>query len=120
MEATNQSSGPDTGFTVDNVVDGQWVVVSASGELDFATAPDLRVALAAPVLPDGDTGVALNLSGLTFCDSTGIGVLVGANTKLKKQGRRLVLLGAPEFLARKLKTAGVDQVIPLVQTLQDL
>lgn len=53
-------------------------VVSASGEVDVATCGLLRGGLLRVVTDENFRGLVVNLAGVTFIDSTGIGVLVGA------------------------------------------
>ena len=51
-------------------------VVTLSGDIDIQTAPVLREALAA--LPSTEQTVVVDLSGVEFLDSSGLGALVGA------------------------------------------
>ena len=52
-------------------------VVSVSGEVDVSTCGLLRDALLRVVTDENFRGLVVNLAGVTFIDSTGIGVLVG-------------------------------------------
>ena len=98
-------------------VSGEWAIISISGELDIATAGRVRRAVAPEALPEGRTHLALDLADLTFCDSTGIGVLIGAYNRLSDVGGRLILLHTPEHLARLLRTASLDRVLPTYDSL---
>ena len=50
-------------------------VISVSGEVDLATSPELDGAIIA-ALDSGAAGLAIDLSNVTFMDSSGLGVIV--------------------------------------------
>jgi anti-sigma B factor antagonist len=64
---------------------GDCTVVRVTGDIDLSTAPGLRAALNRP----GADHVVVDLRGVTFLDSTGLGVLVGALKRLRRQGGSL-------------------------------
>jgi anti-sigma B factor antagonist len=57
--------------------------------------------------------VIVDLSAVTFIDSTGLGVLVGAARRLRAQGGDLQLVGCTTALRRVLVIAGLDHVFDL-------
>lgn len=113
----NPASQPVGTIDIQRSLDGRWVVVSVSGVLDVATVPTLKAALIPELLRDGRNKVALDVSGLTFCDSTGMGVFVCAWQKLRDKGGQFVLLRPSERLAHRLRIAGLSKVIPTAQSL---
>lgn len=74
---------------VQSTASGKLAVVTPSGELDLATSPALRDALGA-ACDAGAVTVVLDLALVTFLDSTTLGVLVGANKRLRAQGGTLI------------------------------
>jgi anti-sigma B factor antagonist len=64
--------------------------VTVTGEIDFATAPQLKRALAAVLDAKGPDAV-VDLSAVSFVDASGIGVLVGAANLAHSGGGRLIL-----------------------------
>jgi anti-anti-sigma factor len=83
------------------------VVVSLGGELDLYNADEVREALA--VAADGQPErLVIDLSGVEFIDSTALGVLIEARTKLAN--RRAFLLAAPRIETRRaLEVSGLDR-----------
>jgi anti-sigma B factor antagonist len=59
----------------------------------------------------------LDLSGLTFCDSSGIGAFVGMSTMLARLDGHLILMRPSDDLARRLRLTGIDRIIPVRDSL---
>jgi len=76
---------------LESIVVGDCAVVRAWGEIDLGTAPDLRDALNRP----GTDHMVIDLRGVAFLDSTGLGVLVGALKRLRRRGGSLKLITNP-------------------------
>jgi anti-sigma B factor antagonist len=91
--------------------------VHLTGELDYASAPDLVAALAEAV--DGTSDLQLDLRGLGFMDSTGIHVIVNVARTLAGYGT-LVLVGPTPPVARVLELTGIIGQIPNVELVADL
>jgi anti-anti-sigma factor len=86
----DQPPNPDEPeFRCDVVPRAGSVEVSIAGDLDMATAPDVREALQRASERGGD--VVFDLARCTFLDSTGLAVIVEANRRARGAGRRFVL-----------------------------
>ena len=83
------------------------------GELDLLTAPaaerDGHAALADPALKT----LAINLRGVTFIDSTGIGVLIRLRVSADEHGQQLVLVDPSSQVQRVLQVTALDQVFTI-------
>ena len=87
-------------------------LLTIAGELDIATAPQVRAASATPVVVEADA-VVVDLSGVTFMDSTGLALFLDLQRDLLARNRRLVI-ACPEGPARLLfDVTGVDQQVQL-------
>src|SRR5271166_1069161 len=81
-------------------------LITVSGELDYHTGPQLRVCLdEAPC----KSGLVLDLSGITYCDSTGVSVLVHAYRRTEAAGTMLALAGATPGVFRLLSLTALDR-----------
>jgi anti-anti-sigma factor len=86
---------------------GDACVVKLGGELDLYNASQVRQALA-QVAADGPQRVIVDLSEVEFIDSTALGVLIEARTRLNN--RRAFLLAAPALETRRaLEISGLDR-----------
>jgi anti-sigma B factor antagonist len=87
---------------------GPTLAITVIGDLDVATKPDL-VAFLTKALQDNDECVSLDLSGLTFIDAGGIGLLVGLRNRTRRQGTDLILINSPACVERLLFLTGLDK-----------
>ena len=78
--------------------------VRVSGDLDLATTPELRRALAEALAQVHF--VALDLRALTFTDSSGVHAIVDATARAHRADRRLMLLNSPAHVARVFELTG--------------
>jgi anti-sigma B factor antagonist len=93
----------------------EMVVLVASGELDYQASPSLRERIAGHI-DAGQRHLVLDISTVTFIDSTAIGVLVGAAAKLQDAGGgslAVVCADENERVLRIFDIAGVDSLIKL-------
>src|SRR4051794_35004048 len=88
---------------------GGHAVVSVYGEVDLYTAPRLQTELAA-LARDGASRVVVDLSGVEFCDSTGLNVLLSAMKRLREHGGSLELAAPRAAVRRILQVTGLDTV----------
>jgi len=86
---------------------GAACVIRLGGELDLYNADQVRTALA-NACADSPERVVVDLSEVEFIDSTALGVLIEARTKL--DNRRSFLLAAPALETRRaLQISGLDR-----------
>ena len=81
-------------------------VVSLTGEIDLSTAPRLSTVVS-ELLTDPPARVVLDMAGVTFCDSQGLGTLVVLSRKASLAQSCLVLTNVAEFLLRVLDITGL-------------
>ncbi|GAB3827190.1 STAS domain-containing protein [Dactylosporangium cerinum] len=93
-------------------------VVRADGELDVSTAPQLRQTITS-ALDDGGEKVIVDLSAVTFMDSTTLGVLIGAHNRVRERGGALGLVCPDDKIRRVFRITGLDNVFALFDTVPD-
>jgi anti-sigma B factor antagonist len=92
--------------------DGTERTVHLEGTCDLASAPQLREKLT-ELRPPAVKDLIVDVSGLEFIDSTGLGLLLGAMRRLRESGGSLSIAGATGGVLRVLEITDLDKVIPL-------
>ncbi len=91
---------------------GDLTVVTVKGEVDLYTAPSLKEAIA-DLVSSGRSRIAVDLAGVEFMDSSGLGVLIGALKRCKEAGGSLALAGPGESVLKVLAITGLDKVFSI-------
>ncbi|MBW3084893.1 Anti-sigma-B factor antagonist [Austwickia sp. TVS 96-490-7B] len=93
-------------------------IVTVDGDVDVSNATRLRDTLD-HVLATGRAHVVVDVRGVPFMDSTGLGVLVGRMKVVRaRRGSIRLVVTAPRML-RVLSITGLDTVFPLYDTPED-
>ncbi len=93
-------------------------VVAVAGDIDVYTAPQLDEALTA--LNDaGKNTIVVDLSGVEFLDSTGLGVLVKALKRTREQGGSLAVVAVQDRITKVFRITGLDAAISLHSSVDD-
>jgi len=94
-------------------------LIEVFGELDLATAPRLCAALDAARI-HRVKGVVVDLTGVDFCDSTGLRALLGASTELRVGGSRLAIACLPSgTVSRLFDVVGARESLRVFDTQRD-
>ncbi|MFV2119051.1 STAS domain-containing protein [Streptomyces sp. Act-28] len=92
---------------------GPLTVAAVSGPIDLHTAPRLRTG-ALELIERGHHRLVLDLTGVTFCDSSGLSALIGAWHAAQGAGGSLGLAAVPDHLMRLLAMTGLDTVMSIL------
>ena len=107
------------GFHIDDEpLDGASHLVAVSGEIDLFTAGDLKARLALPI-EAGRSRIVVDLTGVTFIDSSGLGVLIGAQKQLMRSKGGLVIVCHDRTIVNTFKITGLDRVFEIVPSRAD-
>ncbi|MEV0751264.1 STAS domain-containing protein [Streptosporangium sp. NPDC050280] len=106
-------------FDVQTWRSGTCVVVQAAGELDMAVAPRLRAEIDHALEDAGSPHLVLDLTGVPFCDSVGLGVIVGTLTRIKEAHGHLMLVVSPGMITHLLTITNLDRHFETRATLRD-
>lgn len=102
----------------DRAIDARTHVVAVGGEVDLFTAPELKQRLSAAI-EAGSERVIVDLTATVFIDSSSLGVLIGANRRLKERGGTLVVVCDNDAIVKTFRITGLDGVFSLVPSLAD-
>jgi anti-sigma B factor antagonist len=94
-------------------------LITVSGEVDLATSPDLDVAIIAAI-DSGTSSVVIDLTDVSFMDSSGLGVIVRALKRCREAENDLDLVITNERVLKVFGITGLDQVIPIHASIQDI
>ena len=90
-------------------------IVTICGEIDLYTAPRLHSELAGLLAEGMPPRVVIDMSGVEFCDSTGMNVLLSCLRRARERGGELEI-AAPKPAVRKiLQVTGLDSVFTLIE-----
>ena len=91
---------------------GRTLRAQVSGELDHHRARETMQTLELAIAQARPTALLLDLSGLTFTDSSGIAVLLRARRQMTEIRGTLRVLHTPEQALRVFRAAGLERLIP--------
>ncbi|WP_433257052.1 anti-sigma factor antagonist [Streptosporangium sp. CA-135522] len=106
-------------FTVSTNLHGTACVVQASGELDYGNAPIFRDEMTKVWEAEAPATIAIDVTGLTFCDSTGVAELIVSLRRSRALSTRLVLVGVHGTLERILTITGLRSAFELSPTVEE-
>jgi anti-sigma B factor antagonist len=89
---------------------GDQTTIIVGGDLDMCAAPAIRDALRRAI-DGGSAQVIVDLADATFVDSTAIGALLEASSRLGERGGRLRLICTNRNVLRTIEIAGLDRYI---------
>jgi anti-sigma B factor antagonist len=81
------------------------------GDLDLATAPELREALV-EVIGDGER-IVIDMEAVDFLDSAGLGILVGGLKRARTHGGELELVCSHSAVLKPIEITGLDRVFTI-------
>ncbi|MGW8065221.1 STAS domain-containing protein [Streptomyces ziwulingensis] len=88
-------------------------VLEILGDLDYATADQLRDLLTSLTLRPGQR-LVLDLAGMEFCDSSGVTALIVARNHAQAAQADIALAAVPAHTLRVLRVVGLDQIFGLL------
>lgn len=92
-------------------------ILRVTGEIDVYTAPKLRQRLV-QLVEDGARHLVVDLGGVEFLDSTGLGVLVGGLKRMRALSGSFALVCDQERILKIFRITGLDRIFTIVPTEQ--
>jgi anti-sigma B factor antagonist len=100
-------------------IEGGVAVIAVSGRLTFGREAERLEGLVTELLKGGKTRFVLDVSGLDYVDSSGIGTVVSCLTQVKKSGADLRMAGASPRIQRLFSMTGIDKLLTLYPTVAE-
>lgn len=107
-----------TGIEFKSTDHKDWKIFSVIGRLDTVTAPEAEKAIAA-VLNENDK-VALDMTAMDYISSAGLRVLLRNAKQAKRSKKNFVLFGASGMIKEVLEASGMDMLVKIYETQEDL
>jgi anti-sigma B factor antagonist len=98
---------------VDVTEENGTLVLRLHGELDMASRKAIEPVVMAAVTTVGS--VTLDLAELTFCDSSGLAILITASRKVEANGSSIAVCNMRPPVRRAFEIAGLGDLIPVVE-----
>lgn len=97
---------------------GDKTVLEVAGEVDVYTAPKLREKLV-ELVGEGHHHLVVDMTGVEFLDSTGLGVLVGGLKRVRGHDGSLALVCTAERILKIFRITGLTKVFPIHDSLDE-
>lgn len=94
--------------------EGGYMVVDLTGEIDLHYSPKARAQILMHL--DCDQSVLVDLSGVSYIDSSGVASLVEGYQQARKKGLEFALIGVSQAAMQVLQLARLDRVFPIGDT----
>jgi anti-anti-sigma factor len=104
---TAGTASPEAGLRREQLADH--TVIAITGDLDISSTPSLRERLNAALVDTGPL-IVIDLSGVTFCDASGLALLIGARRRTEPKGVAIVLMAPRPQMARLLRVTGLSRI----------
>jgi anti-sigma B factor antagonist len=115
MSNASRSLTPGALRLTEEALEPSGVVLTVEGELDIATAPELRGRFNAAV----DAGVSrlvVDLRAVSFLDSVALATLLNARRRMGENGRLAVVVAADSYVRLIFEVAGMPQCLDIFET----
>jgi anti-sigma B factor antagonist len=96
----------------------EFTVIAVSGEIDVYTAPKLRERLIT-LVEEGSYQLIVDMEGVEFLDSTGLGVLVGGLKRVRAHDGLIDLVCTQGRILRIFKITGLNKVFNIYDSVAD-
>ena len=100
---------------MDNHAEPGRVRIFLLGEIDISTATEFKSNLY-DIVGDGENDIALYCDGLSYIDSTGLGILVGALKRVKNHQKSVYIYQLRENILKLFRITGLDKVFVLEES----
>lgn len=94
---------------------GTTLVAKMSGEIDHHTVPMLREAMDREIGSKNIINIVMDFDGVTFMDSSGIGMIVGRYKKIASRGGKMMIIRVKPQVDKILEISGLKKIMDCSQ-----
>ncbi|NMB27308.1 MAG: anti-sigma F factor antagonist [Tissierellia bacterium] len=96
-----------------------YLIVTLQGELDHHTSENVRKKIDQQYYNNNLLNMVLDLRGLNFMDSSGIGLIMGRYKSCREQGGSISIVSTSSYIERILKMSGLLKLMKVYQTIDE-
>lgn len=82
-----------------------------TGEIDHHSSRWLRMDIDTAILDNSPEKLRLDFSGVSFMDSSGVGLVMGRYKNMRERGGKVELINMPEHIKKVMVLAGMDRLL---------
>lgn len=97
-------------MSVEISVKGEVLTAYLTGEIDHHTAAEMRKDIDLSIEKNMPAMLVLDFTGVSFMDSSGIGLIMGRYRNIQKTGAKLHISGASPQISRMMKLGGIERL----------
>ncbi|MBQ4528662.1 MAG: anti-sigma factor antagonist [Clostridia bacterium] len=95
------------------------LIMSVDGEIDHRYSIQIRNEADRKIVTYPEKKFIIDLRGVTFMDSSAVGVIIGRYKLVKSFGGDIAIVGANSTVGRILEMSGIRKIIPLYQSMEE-
>lgn len=100
-------------MAVEISVKGEVITAFLSGEIDHHSAADMREKIDSAIETNMPSLLVIDFGGVSFMDSSGIGLVMGRYRNLQNSGAKLQITGASPQISKVMQLAGINRLAKL-------
>lgn len=87
------------------------LLAKITGEIDHHTARWLRMDIDTAIQDKEPKKLLMDFSGVSFMDSSGVGLVMGRHKNMRERGGRVELKNMPDYIEKVMSLAGMDKLL---------
>lgn len=97
-------------MTIELSGEDRLLTVRMNGELDHRYAECIRKSVEKEIRRTGALNIAFDFSGVSFMDSSGIGLIMGRFKTVSELGGKIILYGMNKNIERIMRMSGIERI----------
>jgi len=94
------------------------LIIKISGEIDHHTSEIIRDKIDKEFTRSKAKNIIFDFTGISFMDSSGIGVIMGRYKLVRQQGGKVAIVGVNQLLERILSISGLRKIVDIYDTVE--